>query len=155
MTTLLVLEFASTICHASRCCVKLKLSENLSARIIKAILLRQFKSTHEQKEKLIKNCIKRLWRPRDIFFWIIYFDVNLQNGHIYGHLVPRKLRKGNLHYLSIFSGKVLLKFCLIRHKTHSIFFPKCANSKMSEYKTFWMLKFKAERKSVLPEFQYE
>ena len=63
-----------------------------------------------------------------------------------------KLIKGNLHYLSYFFWKVLLKFCPVRHKTHSIASPKCANSKLSEYITFWVSEFKAERKSVLCKF---
>ena len=55
MTTLLELEFAQYYFCGSPRYAKLKLSGNLSARVIKAILSRQFKSAHEQKEKLIKK----------------------------------------------------------------------------------------------------
>ena len=75
-----------------------------------------------------------------------------RNRHIPGHIVLLELIKGNLHYLSHFSGKVLLKFCLVRHKTHSIVSLKRTNSKLSEHITFWVREFKAERKSVLREF---
>ena len=43
-----------------------------------------------------------------------------RNGHIFGHFVPFKLVKANLHNLSDFSGKVLLKHCLVRYKTYSM-----------------------------------
>ena len=80
-----------------------------------------------------------------------------RNGHIPGYLVPRKPINGNLRYLSHFVGKALPKSHLVRHKTHSIVSPICANSRLSEYITFWVQefktrKFKAERKSVLREF---
>ena len=55
-----------------------------------------------------------------------------------GHIVPLTLIKGNLHYLSHFSGKVVLKFFLVRHKTHSIISHKCANSALSRYITSWV-----------------
>ena len=53
-------------------------------------------------------------------------------GNFSGHIVSIKIIKDDLHYVSHFSGKVLLKLCLARQKTHSIVSSKCANSKLSE-----------------------
>ena len=67
---------------------------------------------------------------RNSFEFKFFLLLTYRNSHISGHCL---ILKRNHHYLSHFAGKVLLKFCLFRHKTHSIVSPKCANLKLKEY----------------------